>query len=157
MSVAEGAAAYWFWVSGSFTLRVQLSKRSVPPNLYQCATCSSADHRIDVGSDTCREHAIGTTVQRRRWRLISHIATLSFPALTISSPIVLSSDPGFCSFVPRILSSQSYILARYLLLFAPLFVMVQDAHSGVSSRYFSCSFFARFSQPCHPHTRSPLS
>ena len=63
-------------------------------------------------SDTCREHAIGTTVQRRRWRLISHIATLSFPALTISSPIVLSSDPGFCSFVPRILSSQSYILAR---------------------------------------------
>ena len=34
---------------GSFTLRVQLSRRSVPPNLYQCATCPSADHRIDVG------------------------------------------------------------------------------------------------------------
>ena len=89
----------------------------------------SLTFRPTTSSDTCWEHAIGMTVQWRRWRLISHIATLSFPALTISSPIVLSSDPGFCSFVPHILSSQSYILARYLLLFAPLFVMVQDVHS----------------------------
>ena len=72
-------------------------------------------------SDTCRERAIGTTVQRRRWMLISHIATLSFPAHTISSPIVHSSDPGFRSFVPRILSSQSHILAPSLLFICATF------------------------------------
>jgi len=86
---------------------------------------AEADRNIDEFqiSDACREQAIGTTV-RRRWILISHIVTLSFPR-THDLPSYSSSLRPQSSFIhpSYLLFSKPYLRAPHTLAVLCLLVL----------------------------------